>query len=353
MVEIISAFSVSEKALEDFYSEVYSGRSISLSDRWKWLYRTSFLEKTIPLIIVEQGKVIGHAGIIPFQVNLNGKCYSAGWYVDFALLSSHQRMGYGCRITEKWMELSEVFFTFCNEQSIGVFKKMGWIESFESNLHYFFLRPLDHPKLNERLSTTKIPGARIFQKIVNDCYQVGARWFFGVKKKEGGNSKVIPLDEKSLDRFLFSVEEPTTGIIPVRDREYANWRFLESPDCLYYRIFESSHGLSAILRDQRNKEGSSHLDILWINRLQGTNHDLVVSFLASICLWASENGFSYVRCFIPYRDLSKRIHLSLLSMVRHPRHSYFSQNNELYHKIKKAEQDGHIHWQLLDSDFEE
>ena len=51
------------------------------------------------------------------------------WFVDFIILPEYRNKGLGKILTEKWMKISPYQLTFCNDLSLNIFKKFGWIEN--------------------------------------------------------------------------------------------------------------------------------------------------------------------------------------------------------------------------------
>ena len=88
-------------------------------------------------------------GLIPFWLNVKGKKVTAAWYADLFVLPEFRGQGIATKITEELMKLTDVYLSFGNEQSMAIFKKYGWKKTYNTNLHYFFLKPMDHPKFTK------------------------------------------------------------------------------------------------------------------------------------------------------------------------------------------------------------
>jgi hypothetical protein len=84
---IVSAFDVDSKRLYDFYDIVYPDRKDTLLRIWKWLYRTDSYKYKTPFVILDNGRVIAHASLIPFTIKRGNKYYTAVWFVDIEVLS--------------------------------------------------------------------------------------------------------------------------------------------------------------------------------------------------------------------------------------------------------------------------
>ena len=338
--DIRSIFQFNEQKLINFYSKVYSYRTNRLENLWKWLYRIEFLFKKNPVIAVNNKKIIGHMGLIPFWLNLKGKKVTAAWYADMHVLPKHRGKGVATKITEKLMKLTDIYLSFGNDQSMNIFKKYGWIKTYETNLHYFFLEPMNHPKFiryTKYLNLLFIAMNFIFKYIITLYH------YLMIDKKD--DIKIEFLNEKNIKFFIndnLSYDLTNT----IKDKEYLTWRFLDSPDIKLYKVFIKKNRFAAIVKIRKDKPASKHLDILLINDL--SNYAQISSLIRYIILWGRKNNFSYIRTYISNKSLSKKIKKNLFSIVAKPRFACFSYNKE-YMKILK---NTIFEWHLADSDFE-
>jgi GNAT superfamily N-acetyltransferase len=143
-VRIEPARAVAHDVLADFYRDVFPGRL--LEERWSWLYRRGLWGGALPLLAMDDGRAIAQAGGIPFVLQLDGGQYRAAWFVDFAVRAGLQGRGVGTRLARAWMEVPDIAVTFCNEESMRVFRKLGWVGSFDTWLHTMWIRPFDHAR---------------------------------------------------------------------------------------------------------------------------------------------------------------------------------------------------------------
>lgn len=125
-------------SLFSFYQDVYPLRADFLKKNWQWLYRTSFLNNSVPYVAVLKNRIIGHFGSIPFVADLNGNKYKAQWFVDFALLPEFRGRKIGPLLSESLVQLTDLCITCCNQHSIKVFKRQGWIQATNAYLHFIF-----------------------------------------------------------------------------------------------------------------------------------------------------------------------------------------------------------------------
>ena len=339
-IAILSACDVKSSLLIDFYKKAYPKRINSLELNWKWLNRTDFYENKIALVLVYQNQVIAHSGIIPFNMSIHGDLHTASWYIDFKILLEFQRQGLGSILTQEWMKFSEISVTFCNEISIGVFKKIGWIESFETYMHLNFMLPFNHPGFVRRLPA-------FLRKTLNYLF---SPIFFLIYNKHSysiNSYQLEKLSEKSFNSFLDSYtktrQKNENTISPKRDVDYAKWRVLNSPNKDKYYIYKTEK-FSALVSLHNNH--GEYIDILWVSDIN--NKVEIKRMISTLGIYGLKNRFSYIRFYTSKKYLSDYIKKGTMSIVRHPRFAYFSQIESLFNKLKTANWD----FELIDSDFE-
>jgi len=337
---IIPAISLSKKKLDDFYIKIYSYRSCRLENLWEWLYRIDFLSKKNPVISIIDNKIVGHMGLIPFWLNLKGIKVSAAWYADMHVLPEYRGKGIAKNITENLMNLTDVYLSFGNDESMNIFKRYGWVKNYNTYLHYFFLEPCNHPKF------VKFPFYfKPFFILINFIYKNFLSIYYDFKKEKKFKSTIEALNHENIKLFIDeNLESNITKTI--LDIKYLNWRFLLSPDLNCYKVFRNDFGYAAIVKERKDKPLSWHLDILLINKLD--NLKMILSLIIDIILWGRKNSYAYIRLYISDKSISKKIKQNLLSIVAHPRFACFSYNKE----YKKLLDNTEFQWQLLDSDFE-
>ena len=116
---------IATEQLLDFYKKTYHKRHKTLTSNWRWWYRIGYSEFE-SLILSIDNKIIGQAGLLPIDLNILGNKVPAIWFVDFAILPEFQGKGFGQILTKEWMKICPNQITFCNNQSLRVFKKFGW-----------------------------------------------------------------------------------------------------------------------------------------------------------------------------------------------------------------------------------
>jgi hypothetical protein len=339
-VIIRSAFEVDPEKLLDFYRTAFLYRFDSISKHWKWLNHTEFFSNRIPLVLLHQDRVIAHSGMIPFNIRIEGKMHTASWFIDFKVLDEFQRHGLGSIMTKEWMNYAECPVTFCNDKSLGVFKKLGWAESAGTYLHTNFCFPFSHPGF-----TSRLPG--FFCRALNYLsypflYLNYLR--FSLPSKQYSFEK---LDQQSFDGFystyLENLKPQGTGIYPVRDKEYASWRVMNSPNFKKYYLFRSKR-ISAIVSVQDNH--GNYFDILWVSKT--SDYKGIRELIACMGIYGMKRKISYIRFYTSHKNLSDIIKWDTWSIVKHPKFAFYSKNARLMNAMSDASWD----FELIDSDFE-
>jgi hypothetical protein len=305
-----------------------------LQDSWRWLYK---LHSGFPLIADDGGRIVAHVGGIPFTARVGGREHRAAWCVDFAVLPGFQRRGLGLRLTEAWMEQSELYVTFCNEQSMGVFRRFGWVESFDTSFHSIWIRPFDHPRL-----ASILPGP--LGAAANHVFRPAAWLFYRCFSR--GEPQLRLVDDAAIvalsERISNGPEE--RAVTTVRDAAYFAWRLAASPSRSTYRVFRDNDLTMIVKLSQREPPS---VDVLWISDTSERAFVPIRRMLASLARWALRHGFSCVRHCPPNAALSRYLR-TLCPVVSRPRFAYWTKDEPLLERLRHAV----WRWQLIDSDFE-
>lgn len=339
-ITIYSACDVDSSLLIDFYKKTYPDRLNYLRSNWKWLNRSDFYENKIPLVLLYKNQVIAHSGMIPFNISLCGDLQTASWFIDFKVLDEFQRYGLGSILTKEWMNFSDCCVTFCNEKAIGVFKKFGWIESFDTYMHLNFILPFNHPGFVRRLPAS-------LRKILN-CITSPIFFLIYSRHSYPDNSyQLEKLNEKSFDAFfdLYTKRKKISKntVLPIRDMDYAKWRVLNSPNKDKYFIYKTEK-YSALVSINNNH--GKYIDILWVSDINDKIE--IKKMVSTLGVYGIKNRLSYIRFYTSKKELSDYIKNKTKSIVRHPRFAFFSQVESILEKLKVADWD----LELIDSDFE-
>lgn len=335
-VTIRPARAVDPARVEEFYRELYPHRP--LAEIWRWLYRTSRADNPLPLVMMVDGRVVGHAGGIPFAARLGTRHLTAQWFVDFALLPEFRNRGLGTELTRAWVMAADVSVTFCNDASMSVFRRLGWIGSSDTALHTLWLRPSAHARLE---------GA---PAIVRGAVDVGWQAVQAVAGVFGGTPELQLLDEEAIDALRAAMEAETAApdgsarLTPIRDADYVAWRIRESPRRNLYRLFRG-RDLMMLLR--LHDREPMRLDVLWMSGAGPATHAEIQRMLRSLARWARPNGYSSIRYLPPDAALAASLR-GLLPVVSSPQGAYWTADADLLQRLGTAPP----RWHLLDSDFE-
>ena len=192
---------VNENELLNFYKVVYNKRVHIFLKNYKWFYRFNF-SNLQPIVIYSNNEIIAHAGLIPNNLILNKKIYQSIWFTDFVVLPEYRKKGFGKIITEAWMNICPNHITFCNNQSLKIFKKLNWQDN------YLVKRYID-PMFLQKLS-----GKNLFYK-----------------KKEFSELNIIKINKSVIDDLIkVEAKKIDNNVVTIfRDENWFNWRLLECP----------------------------------------------------------------------------------------------------------------------------
>jgi hypothetical protein len=222
---------------------------------------------------------------------------------------------------------------------MGVFRRFGWIESFDTAFHTLWLRPFDHPRLR-RL----VPGGlgRIANTIARPLIATFHAW------SGGREPRFDPVDTAMLRRLARVEGDHTAGrenvVWPRRDARYFEWRIAASPDRSEYRLVRDGD-VTMIAR--MTGAARSSVDVLWMSPDAVAAPHVARRLLASLAVWGSRNGRVAVRYYPSEPVLGAEL-LALRPVISRPRFAFWTRDAALLDRLTRAQ----WRWQLLDSDFE-
>lgn len=236
MPEIRKATTIEGSVMARFYGEAFPERSALLSKHWRWLYRVGRFPGIEPLVLVEDERVVGHAGVIPLTLSRLGREATAIWFVDFSILPEFQGQGHGKALTEAWMAMCPDRVTFCNERSIQVFRRFGWKERSDANV---LTQPLELSAPLRRFGALGAGAGRL----------LNPAWLAWLRARSSGapalETAPLPLDAGGLAERLDDPSAPGPRV--VRDAEWFKWRLLENPRRDEH-VLASAGGVHAVFR---------------------------------------------------------------------------------------------------------
>ena len=126
-ISIVALKKLESSLIAGFYEQIFRERKNVLPQIYHWLYRMSDSYKPGPLVVLENNKIVGHLGVIPFEIEMEGKVYQANCPVDLILLPEFRKKGIGLKLVERLMENSEVSLGMrANEISKNALTKLGY-----------------------------------------------------------------------------------------------------------------------------------------------------------------------------------------------------------------------------------
>lgn len=287
---IINISQVKIDHLSEFYKKAFNKRHITLIKHWKWWYRNNYLGYE-PLILSYRNEIIGQAGLIPVKIRINNKTLPAIWFVDFVILPKFQGKGFGKILTEAWMKICPNQITYCNDKSLKIFKKFGWVENkFTQRL----ARPINPLKW--------VPFFKKFEfnfldKLFKD----------NLKKKIDSTIKINPYSFEENYKVIFDSFNKNFKILSnnngiVRDEEWLNWRLMECPFKNNIRFFEYKGNIAIAHIFISNQ--IKRLNILYLLSINESDENLLLNAIFDWSLnnsidliWANTNNSEQIKKF--------------------------------------------------------
>ena len=264
---------ISEDQLFEFYNKVYKNINKSFIKNLNWYYRIGYNTFESIVIIVE-GKIIGHAGLIPTEIENQGKKYSAIWFTDFIILPEQRSKGYGRILTEEWMKICPHQITFCNDLSLKIFKKSNWKYNFLVNRNVYPINPF------KIMPIIKNFGLNTADDLI--------RYFLKKNLKEEKLIKSEKITESIIQNLTnLEKKKKLNAAFIVRDERWFRWRLIETP----YRndIYFFENGGEFIIGHIFNQGKIKRLNILYTN--SANNEEGIFKIVIK---WSIENNIDYI-----------------------------------------------------------
>jgi len=314
-VEKIHIKKISEIDLDKltrFYQKTFKYEK-SVLDDYKWRYRANFNEYE-PLVLIINDQICGHAGLIPIKIKINNKRENAIWFTDFYINPEHRSKGYGKLLTEEWMKICPIQITFCNDQSLKIFKKMNW--SFNNKItkkikfnNYFKLIPLFRKFNLPDFNLTRI-----------------------------NNLKHIELNNANLDRIinLYNHQSSSESFSIVRDNSWFKWRLIDCPYRNKIHIFQFKDFF--FITHIKFKNNFKFLNIIYSSTLITNEIKNIFS------QFSKKNSIDY----ISYLTIEKNLSNDILPWNRKINFAYYAKDDAISNALRDHFNDVH----LIDSDVD-
>lgn len=298
--------------LTRFYQKTFKYEK-SVLDDYKWRYRANFNEYE-PLVLIINDQICGHAGLIPIKIKINNKRENAIWFTDFYINPEHRSKGYGKLLTEEWMKICPIQITFCNDQSLKIFKKMNW--SFNNKItkkikfnNYFKLIPLFRKFNLPDFNLTRI-----------------------------NNLKHIELNNANLDRIinLYNHQSSSESFSIVRDNSWFKWRLIDCPYRNKIHIFQFKDFF--FITHIKFKNNFKFLNIIYSSTLITNEIKNIFS------QFSKKNSIDY----ISYLTIEKNLSNDILPWNRKINFAYYAKDDAISNALRDHFNDVH----LIDSDVD-
>ena len=203
--------------LNNFYRAAFPLRYKNLIKNWKWYYRIGYNNHE-PLVLEYKSKIVSMAGLIPAKLNFQKKLIDAIWFTDFLTLKEFRKKGFGSILTKEWMKICPTQITFCNDESLKLFKKFKWLCNNDT------YRSIKLVKFNKLIPIIK-----------NLNIDIKSNFFKSFLKKNKINEKLIKPTNITNDTLLklCRIEENKSKdskfLSIIRDEKWFKWRLVECP----------------------------------------------------------------------------------------------------------------------------
>ena len=322
---IIKISKVKIDQLSEFYKKVFKSRYKTLTSNWKWWYRSNYLGYE-PIILYADNKVVGQAGLMPTKIEIEKKILPAIWFVDFAVLPSYQGQGMGKILTKEWMNICPNQITFCNDQSLRIFKKFGWEKN---NLSKRLARPINPIKWLPFFKKFKL---NFFSKAYKNL----------LNKNLGTVNVVNPYPINSNHKIIFDSfkkRRKQNTIYPeiVRDEDWLNWRLMDCPfnKNIYFFEYKENFAIVHIFTSKNIKR----LHIIYAFCLNSPDEE---SLFCSIFRWSLYNSVDLIWANSNNDELIKKFEKIFPSrFTKSMNFASWSLDKEIHEKLKLGLHNSH------------
>jgi len=262
--------------LNDFFKKAYPDRCNNLINHWRWYYRLDY-NSYEPIIIEVNSEIIGIAGLISSKLKYCNKVSEAIWFTDFFILKEFRNKGYGSILTKEWMKICPIQITFCNNESLKIFKKFSWQSNSDT---YRNIKPINFIKMIPLVKNFNFTLNRSVQKLILKKTNSHYKAITPKQIERNDVSKLCILENKrKLNKDLFSI---------VRDEEWFMWRLINSPYKKNIYIFRNnSDVIVANIFEHNNLKRFNILYSFLNDPANREIYDLIIN-------WSVENKIDYI-----------------------------------------------------------
>ena len=303
---------IDKKKLIKFYENSFQYEN-SLIQNYNWRYRLNF-NNLEPLILMVEDQICGHAGLISINLKIKNKIEQAIWFTDLYISHKFRSKGFGKILTKEWMRMCPTQITLCNDESLKIFKKLGWMNN---NNFIRRIKICNYIRILPILRKTN----KTFEKIET---------IDGLKIEDLNRkniSKIINLNEKKVSNKEVQI---------VRDEKWFRWRIEDCPYKKNLYILSSNENFYIVNLKIKN-------NLKAINIIFSTNKidERVVKLFK---IFAKKNNFDY----ISYVSSEKKISDNFSPLQKNLNFA-FNSNDKLISRLLDEKFDD---IQLIDSDID-
>lgn len=222
--------------LEAFYRRFHPDRP-RLHDMaaWRWEFLANpYLDKKIPFFVLEvDGQIQGGIGYVPVQMQLPGRILKAGHPVNFFINPAYKGLPALRLLRACLRDCPVAFASYVSDDAARLFKAAGFVDLSQHLQHYHL--PL-HDGGPQARSTGGLANAK---RLARKALSTGARGYCFLAGGRGN----ISVSEQPPPADLMPTNTPghTGHFRIVKDAQYLNWRYTQSPllNCRYVTIREN------------------------------------------------------------------------------------------------------------------
>ncbi len=298
-----------------------------------WRFRVGFDPKIEPIYLLIDEKIVGQAGLIPNHIVMKDTHAIAIWFNKFIVSNQLQGQGFGKILTQRWMELTNIHITNCNDQSMQVFKKYGWEEEFSSAR---FARPI-HLKNVAKSKDWK--GLKLsIASIATPFYQIMLHGYCLFSKQ----LQIQSLSKNTAQTLLPYFKQISNNYL-VKDEQWIQWRLLSGPLAKEYYIIRY-HDAAIIFR-HFEYHTSKRIHVVYQTLYSSEQENKIL--LKSLLQFALKNKVDLIWAFtnIPHLKNSYQHILSNTISTRFAFHTQDPETMSMFHTNP-------IPLQSVDSDYD-
>lgn len=331
-------------ALASFYERMYPRRSNFLKGNWRWFYRTGRVASgPAPIVAMEEGRVVGHLGVIPVTLRRGSEERQGAWGCDIAVLPECRGKAVAPLMLNTLMSLYPLRIGFPNEMSRKVTRKMGWGHEFHTQGLSLLLRPERHPKVS------KLTGAQWGIGTLASAAGLVTRVISRARAWKRRPLSSLPLTAEGLEAFT---EGSPAGLHIPRSAEYLRWRLLDHPSVEEHLIFRpterTSGGCSAVARVVENG-GYRRLHLLTLRAGATTpsGRAELSNLFAGVIRWALDVDIHVISLVTSDRSVAD-VASWWLPISKQLCYAYHADDPEGMAFLGGSDH----HWEYLDNDFD-